>query len=102
MYGFTTNISFEPEEGLCAIVLLNGIGPADKLARTLAAEVLPVHRDAADARQAAAAPPDPAPPAWQELVGAYQEVEFAWDVRIECRGADLVCATSDSRDALCP
>jgi CubicO group peptidase (beta-lactamase class C family) len=101
MYGFTTNISFEPEERLGAIVLLNGIGPADKLARNLAAEVLPIHRDAADAKQAAAAPPDPAPPAWQELLGAYQEVEFAWDVRIECRGADLVCATSETLETPC-
>jgi hypothetical protein len=96
MYGFTTNISFEPEEGLGAIVLLNGIGPADKLARILAAAVHLAHRDARDANLAPAAPPNPTPPAWQELLGAYQEVEFAWDVRVECRGAELVCVTRET------
>jgi CubicO group peptidase (beta-lactamase class C family) len=99
MFGFTTNISFEPEEGLGGIVLLNGIGPADKLARALAAEVLPAHRDARALEQAPAAPPAATPLAWQELLGTYQEVEFAWDVRIECRGSDLVCVIPDAAES---
>jgi len=96
MYGFTTNVSFEPREGLGAIVLFNGIGPADKLARALAAAVLPAHRDAGAASRVPAAPPDPTPPAWQGLLGTYREIEFAWDVRIECRGPDLVCVVPDA------
>lgn len=98
MFGFTTNISFEPDEGLGAIVLLNGVGPADKLARALASDLLPSHRDARAVAEAAAAPPAPTPPGWNALLGLYRDAAFAWDVKVECRADELVCVIPDSPD----
>ncbi len=98
MFGYTTNVMFEPEEALGAIVLLNGIGPADRLARGLLADVLPAHRDARLVAGARAEPPPPTRPEWVELLGTYRDEEFAWDVHVECRVGDLVCVIPETPD----
>ncbi len=96
MFGFTSNVVFEPAEGLGAIVLLNGIGPADRLARSLCSAVLDTHRDARAMEALPKSPPGPTPAAWEQLIGTYRDEAFAWDVRVECQCEELVCVIPDS------
>jgi CubicO group peptidase (beta-lactamase class C family) len=75
LWGFITNISFSPPGRVGAIVLLNGIGDADKLARELMDVALPAIREADD--RAEVPPFAPIPDAWRELLGVYRDPEFA-------------------------
>jgi D-alanyl-D-alanine carboxypeptidase len=88
LWGFITNISFSPAGRVGAIVLLNGIGDATKLARELMDVVLPAIREADDRAEVPqfAAIPD----RWRELLGVYRDPELEGDFIVEWRDAKLV------------
>ena len=93
LWGFTSNISFSISGRVGAIVLLNGIGSASKLARELVEAVLPAIR-AADDR--AEVKPIPAiPDAWRAVLGVYRDPEFGQDVIVEWRDGKLVMLDDD-------
>ena len=88
LHGFTSNVSFRVEDRAGAVVLLNGVGPASRLAgELLEAALVPVR--AARAREAAATPPLPCPPGLGELLGEYVDAEFADHARVEWRDGAL-------------
>jgi CubicO group peptidase (beta-lactamase class C family) len=89
LWGFLSNVSFSAAGRVGAIVLLNGVGPASTLARTLVEAVLPAIREADD-RVPLAAPPEPAPDAWRELLGTYRDPEFGTDIVVDWRDGRLV------------
>lgn len=88
LWGFMTNVSFSPSGRVGAIVLLNGVGDAAKLARELLDVLLPVVREADD--RAEVAPFAPIPEAWRELVGVYRDPEFGDDFVVEWRDGKLM------------
>jgi CubicO group peptidase (beta-lactamase class C family) len=92
--GFTSNVSFRVADGIGAIVLLNGIGPASALAGDLVeASLGPVR--AAHARDAATAPPSACPPSLAELLGEYADPEFGDCIRVEWRDGALWLLEAD-------
>jgi D-alanyl-D-alanine carboxypeptidase len=88
LQGFITNISFSPSGRVGAIVLLNGIAGASKLARELLDVVLPAAREAED--RAEVTPFVPIRQAWRELLGAYRDPELEGDFIVEWRDGKLV------------
>jgi hypothetical protein len=86
LHGFNTNICFDPEHKVGAIVLLNGVGDAPDLAMELASVARDAVRDAAPAIE----PPAPMPVAYADLVGLYVDAEQAMVLRLEWRDGALV------------
>lgn len=86
LHGFITNICFDPEHKVGAIVLLNGVGPAPELAMELASVARDTIRDAAPAIEA----PAPMPAAYSDLLGLYVDAEQAMVLRLEWRDGALV------------
>lgn len=101
LHGFRSNASFSIPDELGAIVLCNGIADASALAHRLIELVLPTHRTA---RKAAAvlAPRKPLPDAYRELLGAYRDIDFDDDVRIEWRAGELVLVVPDEPEGRHP
>lgn len=93
--GFRSNISFSLADELGAVVLLNGMAKASDLSFALLEQILPAQRTARAAAEALPAP-EPTPPAYRELLGAYRDVQFGEDIRIEWRrGALVMVAAND-------
>jgi CubicO group peptidase (beta-lactamase class C family) len=86
LHGFISNICFDPEHKVGAIVLLNGVGPAPDLAMDLASVARGAVRDGAPAIE----PPAPMPAAYSDLLGFYVHAEQAMVVRLEWRDGALV------------
>ena len=93
LWGFITNISFSPSGKVGAIVLLNGIGAASKLARELMEVVLPAISEADD--RAEVPPFTPLPDAWRELLGVYRDPELEGEFIVEWRDGKLVLLSDD-------
>jgi len=93
LWGFQTNISFSTSGKVGAVVLLNGIGNAPKLARELIEALLPALREAED--RAEVAPFRPIPAAYRELLGAYRDPEFGDDTFLEWRDGAFVMRSDD-------
>jgi CubicO group peptidase (beta-lactamase class C family) len=91
--GFQTNISFSTSGKVGAVVLLNGIGNAAKLARELVEALLPALRELED--RAEVEPFKPVPGAYRELLGAYRDPEFGDDTFIEWRDGTFVLRSDD-------
>jgi CubicO group peptidase (beta-lactamase class C family) len=96
LWGFMTNISFSPSGKIGAIVLLNGIASASKLARELVEAVLPAIRDADD--RAEVQPVAPVPDACREMLGVYRDPEFGADFIVEWRDGKLVLLSDDPEE----
>lgn len=93
LWGFMSNVSFSPAGRVGAIVLLNGIGSASKLARQLLDVLLPAIREADDRAEVPAFAPTPEP--WRELLGVYRDPESNDDVIVEWRDGRLVLVSGD-------
>ena len=93
LWGFITNISFSPSGKVGAIVLLNGIGAASKLARELMELVLPAVSEADD--RAEVPPFAPIRDAWRELLGVYRDPELEGEFIVEWRDGKLVLLSDD-------
>jgi CubicO group peptidase (beta-lactamase class C family) len=96
LYGFQTNISFSVPGKIGAVVLLNGIGNAPKLARELIAALLPALREAEDRAEVPRFVP--VPDAYRELLGAYRDPEFGDDTLVEWRDGKLVLRYDDPKE----
>ena len=103
--GFISRTLFRPEEGAGAIVLLNGVADADKLATELATLAAGALRGRPEPEPSA--PPAPPPAEVERLLGPYQDEDDHSDVvRVEWRdgqmtlvgehGADVLIATGDA------
>jgi CubicO group peptidase (beta-lactamase class C family) len=85
--GFRSEITFNKARRLGAVVLLNGMGPAD----VVAAELLDfVIRELPADEPAPLARPTPTPAEWRRFLGSYRSVSLGALVSIECRGGSLV------------
>ncbi len=87
--GFQSNVSFLPDEGLGAIVLVNGIAPATELAIWLIEAALPLHRAEQAAARTFPAPPA-VPAAWAELLGRYVDPALGDGATVEWRAGRLL------------
>ena len=96
LWGYLTNVSFSRSGKVGAIVLLNGVGAASALARELIEALLPAIREAEDRGEVAPIPA--APEAYQALLGAYRDPEFADDSIVEWRDGKLVLLGSGPDD----
>jgi CubicO group peptidase (beta-lactamase class C family) len=92
-WGFSTNISFSRPGRVGAIVLLNGMGDADTLARELLEVVLPAIREAHD--RAEVPPFARTPDECRELLGVYRDPEFGLDYIVDWRDGKLVLLIGD-------
>jgi hypothetical protein len=91
--GFRAIALFRPDDGLGVIALANGSARPNHLSYEIASLVLEGHRAAAVA--VPTAPPKPTPDAWRELLGAYQEDDYGYGLRIEFRSGALVIVAED-------
>jgi D-alanyl-D-alanine carboxypeptidase len=91
--GFRAIALFRPDDGLGVIALANGSARPNQLSHEIAAIVLEGHRAAAAA--VPTAPPKPTPAAWRELLGAYQEDDYGYGLRVEFRNGALVLIAED-------
>jgi CubicO group peptidase (beta-lactamase class C family) len=91
LHGFMSNVCFDPREGVGAIALVNGFGPAQDLAMDLAGAA----RDAIRAAPAAIEPPAPLPDGWAELLGLYADPDYSFVVRLEWRDGKLTFIDAD-------
>jgi hypothetical protein len=94
LWGFKSNVSFSVSGKIGAVVLLNGVGNAARLARLLVEALLPALREAED--RAEVAPFAPAPDAYRELLGTYRDPEDGDDLRVEWRDGKLVMVAIDA------
>jgi CubicO group peptidase (beta-lactamase class C family) len=88
LWGYLSNVSFSVSGKVGAIVLLNGVGPAPKLARDLIEALLPALKEAED--RAEVAQPVPSPAAYRELLGEYRDRDDGDDTVIEWRDGKLM------------
>ncbi len=84
IYGFTSHVCFDPKEKVGAVVLMNGIGNASKLAMDLAGMAREAVQEAASPIQ----PPPTMPSAWSSLLGLYLG-PFGSIIRVEWRDGKL-------------
>jgi CubicO group peptidase (beta-lactamase class C family) len=84
-YGFITNACFDPKEKVGAIVLLNGIGNATKLAMELGA----MAKEAVKAAAPAIEPPPKLPKKWRDLLGLYLAPHFGTAIQLEWKDGKL-------------
>lgn len=85
LHGFRSNVCFDPNQKIGAIVLFNGVSDASALAMDLAA----IARDAVLAAPPAIDPPLPLPPEYEPLVGIYLAKEEGVLLRLEWRDGKL-------------
>jgi D-alanyl-D-alanine carboxypeptidase len=86
--GFITDVSFVPRRRLGAVVLFNGNGDAPALSMELLRLALPAVEALRD-REAAAAVPAAADPAWTEMLGLYRDPERGTTFRVAVVGGEL-------------
>ena len=91
LFGFISNICFDPKERVGAIALINGYGPADDLAMELAA----MARRSILAHPLPVEPPQPLPAEWQTLLGLYADPDLGMVVRLEWRDGKLTFVDPD-------
>jgi hypothetical protein len=96
LWGYQTNISFSASAKVGAVVLLNGIGSAAKLARELVEALLPAIKEAGD--RAEVEPFVPVPDAYRDLLGAYRDPEYGDDLLVEWRDGKLLIASTDPEE----
>jgi CubicO group peptidase (beta-lactamase class C family) len=92
LHGFITNVCFDPKEGVGAIALVNGLGPAHELAMELAA----LARDAVRADPDPIAAPVPLPAGWDGLLGLYADPDYMSVLRLEWRDGRLTFVDPDT------
>jgi CubicO group peptidase (beta-lactamase class C family) len=85
VHGFSSAVCFSPDDQVGAIVLLNGMGDAARLAMDLATAAGGAFPRPADA----ITPPAAAPEAFRELLGMYALPEMEMFIRLEWRGGKL-------------
>lgn len=85
IHGFSSNVCFDREHQVGAIVLVNTMVSAGELSMQLAA----IGREAVAALPAAIAPPQPTPKAYRDLLGYYGGDNFSQLVRLEWRDGRL-------------
>ncbi len=81
--GFTSNVCFDPEAKVGAIVLVNG----DSSPAAICMDLAETGRRAAEPRPIE--PPAPLPLEWRDLLGLYADPEYALLVRVEWRDGKL-------------
>jgi CubicO group peptidase (beta-lactamase class C family) len=86
LYGFASNVCFDPKEGVGAIVLVNGLGDETALSMQLGA----MARDAVVRAAPAIEVPTPMPDAYRSLLGLYLSIDLGEAFRLEWRDAQLV------------
>ena len=91
LHGFITNICFDPEHRIGAIVLINGDASAGDLAISLGAIARTAVIDHPDEIE----PPAELPAEWAPLVGLYTDSEWTDLFRLEWRDGDLVWVVAD-------
>jgi CubicO group peptidase (beta-lactamase class C family) len=85
IHGFSSNVCFDREHQVGAIVLVNTMVSTGELSMQLAA----IGREAVAALPAAIAPPQPTPEAYRDLLGYYGGDHFSQLVRLEWRDGRL-------------
>ena len=85
IHGFSSNVCFDREHQVGAIVLVNTMVSAGELSMQLAA----IGREAVAALPAAIAPPQPTPEGYRDLLGYYGGDNFSQLVRLEWRDGRL-------------
>jgi CubicO group peptidase (beta-lactamase class C family) len=85
IHGFSSNVCFDREHQVGAIVLVNTMVSAGELSMQLAG----IGREAVAALPAAIAPPQPTPEAYRDLLGYYGGDNFGQLVRLEWRDGRL-------------
>ena len=85
IHGFSSNVCFDREHRVGAIVLVNTMVSAGELSMQLAA----IGREAVAALPAAIAPPQPTPEAYRDLLGYYGGDNFSRLVQLEWRDGRL-------------
>ena len=85
IHGFSSNVCFDREHRVGAIVLVNTMVSAGELSMQLAA----IGREAVAALPAAIAPPQPTPEAYRDLLGYYGGDNFSQLVQLEWRDGRL-------------
>jgi CubicO group peptidase (beta-lactamase class C family) len=85
LFGFTSNICFDPKERVGAIALINGLGPASDLAMELAG----MARRAVVDHPVPIEPPAPLPADWRPLLGLYADPDYGIILRLEWRDGKL-------------
>ena len=91
LFGFISNICFDPEERVGAIALINGYGPANDLAMELAG----MARRAVVDHPVPIEPPPPLPAEWRPLLGLYADSDYGILVRLEWRDGKLTFVDPD-------
>jgi CubicO group peptidase (beta-lactamase class C family) len=91
LFGFISNICFDPEERVGAIALINGHGPASDLAMELAG----MARRAVVDHPVPIEPPAPLPDEWRPLLGLYADPDYGIILRLEWRDGKLTFVDPD-------
>jgi CubicO group peptidase (beta-lactamase class C family) len=91
LHGFITNVCFDPEHGVGAIALVNGLGPAPDIAMRLGA----IAREAVRSHPRPAQPPAPLPEQFAQLLGLYTDGEWMAVLRLEWRDGALTWLDPD-------
>ncbi|HEU0195475.1 MAG TPA: serine hydrolase domain-containing protein [Gaiellales bacterium] len=91
LFGFASNVCFDPAERVGAIALVNGHGPADALAMELAA----MARASILEHPLPIEPPQPLPVEWQTLLGLYADPDVGILLRLEWRDGKLTFVDPD-------
>ncbi len=87
VHGFRSEIIFNKARRLGAIVLLNGMGPADQIGAELIDLVI---REMPGDAPIAAARPTATPPEWRRFLGSYRSASLGMLGSVECRGGALM------------
>ena len=94
--GYTTNVCFDPREGVGAIALLNGIANAAELGRALAG----LARAAVCESPRPITPPARLPSELRPLLGLYADPEFESVIRVEWRDGKLTLIDPEDKSYL--
>jgi D-alanyl-D-alanine carboxypeptidase len=94
IHGFTTNVCFDPKEGVGAIALLNGWSDPEELSMDLAT----IARDAVRAAPNQFEAPAPLPAEWRDLLGLYADRDYVQVMRLEWRDGKLTFVDSEFPD----
>jgi len=85
IHGFSSNVCFDREQQVGAIVLVNTLGSVGELSMQLAA----IGREAVASLPAAIVPPSPTPEGYRDLLGYYGGDNFRQMLRLEWRDGRL-------------
>lgn len=96
--GFASNACFDRATRVGAIVLVNGVADASRLAMALGAQA----RELAEAAPPRLAAPAPTPAELQPLLGLYAQADMSFLVRIEWRDGKLTVVAGDGPGEIMP